>query len=420
MPKIKKIINGEYIEGTSYSLEQRPNGKVKLTFNPDEVITPGSTIGAEEINEIQKNGVYSCTLTRTVVGQKEIYTADLTGFEEFGKFEIILQCNFLDTNTTQTPSLRIENTEYQIKNVTPNKLRGEVLIKIRDNKAYPLNLLSEEIENNNKIGLSLLGALNLKNWLVTSYTSLMNNIKEALDTKIGTKLNHGGYAGTGQTLFNLIETSKNSLTSLINGKENSFSKNGAFNKNFGTELGTVLEGAKLAETLGLEYGGIVNNNNAKTAGKAYYCTSNKAIYKCTQNNSLNYIDANYFEGLSNDKLLGKLQNLSNIRYNIISSELPSTGAKAQLRLARIGNIIIFKFDTYSTIIKRGDIIFKFPVGFRPASPYQIFDGDAGGVSMNEHGSSYGGYRIDNTGIRARTDINMGSLSSGSYLTLDVY
>ena len=106
-------------------------------------------------------------------------------------------------------------------------------------------------------------------------------------------------------------TIKNNLTSLINTKENSFGKNNAFNKNFGTLTGTVLEGAKLAETLGLEYGGIVNNNSAKVAGKAYYCTANKAIYKCIQNTSLNYIDANYFEGLSNDKLLGKLQNLYN-------------------------------------------------------------------------------------------------------------
>ncbi|SKA07934.1 hypothetical protein SAMN02745174_02476, partial [Cetobacterium ceti] len=216
MPKLKKIINGEYIEGTSYSLEQRPNGKVKLTFNPDEVITPGTPIGAEEINEIQKNNVYSCSLTRTMVGQKEVYTADLQGFENFGKFEIMLQVNFTETNTTSNPFLRIENTEYPIQNISVGKLRGEVFIKIRANKAYVLNLISEELENNSNISFSLRGALNLKNWLVSNYTTLMNNIKEVLDTKIESiktsingKLNHGGYGGTGQDLKNAIDGKQN-------------------------------------------------------------------------------------------------------------------------------------------------------------------------------------------------------------------
>lgn len=222
MPKIKKIKNGEYIEGTSYSLEQRANGKVKLTFNPDEVITPGTPIGAEEINEIQKNNVYSCSLTRTMAGQKEVYTANLQGFENFGKFEIILQVNFTETNTTSNPILRIENTEYHIQNISVGKLRGEVFIKIRANKAYILNLISEELENNSNISFSLKGALNLKNWLVSNYTTLMNNIKEVLDTKIETiktsingKLNHGGYGGTGQDLKNDINT-KIDKTSIIN------------------------------------------------------------------------------------------------------------------------------------------------------------------------------------------------------------
>lgn len=133
-------------------------------------------------------------------------------------------------------------------------------------------------ENDNQKVFTALGSLNLKNWLVTNYTSLMNNIREALEIK-------------------------------INGKENSFVKNSAFNKSFGTLSDDVLEGTKLAEILGVEYGGIVNSSASKVIGKAYYCTANKAIYKCTQNNSLNYIDANYYEDLSNDKLLGKLQNL---------------------------------------------------------------------------------------------------------------
>ncbi|MEG2587648.1 MAG: hypothetical protein RSA05_05975, partial [Cetobacterium sp.] len=92
-------------------------------------------------------------------------------------------------------------------------------------------------------------------------------------------------------------------------KENSFVKNTAFNKNFGISTGQILEGAKLAETLGIEYSGILNNTTAKVAGKAYYCTANKSIFKCTRNTSINYADAGYFVAISNDDLLGKLENL---------------------------------------------------------------------------------------------------------------
>ena len=71
-------------------------------------------------------------------------------------------------------------------------------------------------ENNSQKVFSALGALNLKNWLVTNYTTLMNNIRDSLTTLINGKLSHGGYEGTGQTLFDLIESAKTSLISLIN------------------------------------------------------------------------------------------------------------------------------------------------------------------------------------------------------------
>ncbi|SKA01949.1 hypothetical protein SAMN02745174_02296, partial [Cetobacterium ceti] len=66
------------------------------------------------------------------------------------------------------------------------------------------------VENDTNKVFTALGALNLKNWLVTNYTTLMNNIRGILETAIGTKLAHGGYGGTGQTLFNLIESAKTS------------------------------------------------------------------------------------------------------------------------------------------------------------------------------------------------------------------
>ena len=99
------------------------------------------------------------------------------------------------------------------------------------------------------------------------------------------------------------------------GAEPAFKKNGAFNKNFGTTSNTVLEGAKLAEILGLTYGGSLNTSSAKTVNYAYYDSTTKKVYKCIKATSINYADANYFEAISNNDLLSKLQNFNTINSN---------------------------------------------------------------------------------------------------------
>ena len=87
-------------------------------------------------------------------------------------------------------------------------------------------------------------------------------------------------------------------------------KESAFNRPFGTLENEVLEGIQLARTLGLEYGGELNNSNIKTINTVYYDTQNKSFFKCFRENTLNYADSNYYEGISNNDLLLKLQNLA--------------------------------------------------------------------------------------------------------------
>lgn len=84
------------------------------------------------------------------------------------------------------------------------------------------------------------------------------------------------------------------------------------NAKFGTKEKEILEGIQLARTLGLEYGGELNNSNIKTINTVYYDTQNKSFFKCFKENSLNYADSNYYEGISNNDLLLKLQNLPKI------------------------------------------------------------------------------------------------------------
>ena len=79
---------------------------------------------------------------------------------------------------------------------------------------------------------------------------------------------------------------------------------------FGTGANEMLEGVKLAETLGIPYGGNLNNSNTKTEGTAYYDSTTKKTYKCTATNTLNYADASKYEAISNNDLLLKFQNFN--------------------------------------------------------------------------------------------------------------
>ena len=132
------------------------------------------------------------------------------------------------------------------------------------------------------------------------------------------------------------------------GAEPAFKKNGAFNKNFGTTSNTVLEGAKLAEILGLTYGGSLNTSSAKTVNYAYYDSTTKKVYKCIKATSINYADANYFEAISNNDLLSKLQNLN----------IYSTGENTNGKYIQFTNGLIIQTGATTTGSKSFPIPFK--------------------------------------------------------------
>lgn len=166
---------------------------------------------------------------------------------------------------------------------------------------------------------------------------------------------------TFDTNGDLVYSTLNDYKALEAQKEDKFSKNTAFNKDFGVAQNQVLEGSKLAEILGIEYGGILNNTNAKVAGKGYYDTANKKIYKCTTNTSINYADAGYFIEVSNNDLLGKLQNL--YTKDTFTLKLDNTNLEFEKR----GNII-FVQATCSVYSGGGVYVSKtgiLPTKFRP-------------------------------------------------------
>ena len=77
----------------------------------------------------------------------------------------------------------------------------------------------------------------------------------------------------------------------------------------GTEIGTVLEGNRLAEIIGMEFGGNIQDAGTKTTGKFYYDKALKYYYECIVNNNLTYNDGSKFRAISNKPILDKVENL---------------------------------------------------------------------------------------------------------------
>lgn len=156
----------------------------------------------------------------------------------------------------------------------------------------------------------------------------------------------------------LIEISWKTIMDEIAKKENKILvKNTAFNKNFGTAENEVLEGIQLARTLGLEYGGELNNSNTKKLNTVYYDTQNKSFFKCFRENTLNYADSNYYEGISNNDLLLKLQNLFNFRTASVSNTFGVFNfySFGYFAMCSIVNLDTKDYATKKTVVSKDEI-----------------------------------------------------------------
>ena len=121
------------------------------------------------------------------------------------------------------------------------------------------------------------------------------------------------------------------------------------NAKFGTKEKEILEGIQLARTLGLEYGGELNNSNTKKLNTVYYDTQNKSFFKCFRENTLNYADSSYYEGISNNDLLLKLQNLFYYNRQIFNYY------NMVIEIERIGKICILSISSHTPSVAQGTI-----------------------------------------------------------------
>ena len=86
---------------------------------------------------------------------------------------------------------------------------------------------------------------------------------------------------------------------------------------FGTESDTVLEGKRLAEIIGMEFGGNIQDTGNKVKGKFYFDNVTKFYYECIADTNLTYNDVTKFRAISNKPLSDKVEGLLEVGNNYL-------------------------------------------------------------------------------------------------------
>ena len=120
-----------------------------------------------------------------------------------------------------------------------------------------------------------------------------------------------------------------------------------------------LVSSKLAEILGLQFGGNIQDIGNKTTGKFYYDSVTKFYYECIEDNSLTYNDSGKFRAISNKPISDKVENLFKFGKDWVS--FPN-GLKIQWGFS---------------VAQNGDDIVRLISPFK-SSDYQVVACDSGG------------------------------------------
>ena len=102
---------------------------------------------------------------------------------------------------------------------------------------------------------------------------------------------------------------------LLNFKNNSFVLSDS--TLYGLQKGTALEGNRLAEIIGMEFGGNIQDVSNKTKGKFYYDNVTKFYYECIENTNLTYNDATKFRAISNKPISDRVEGLLEVGNNYL-------------------------------------------------------------------------------------------------------
>ena len=182
----------------------------------------------------------------------------------------------------------------------------------------------KEFEEETKVELNTLKT-NLSQNLETEKNRSIEALKETYNAELK-KLDADVEAAVTKYLKENTDKFDEKITNLKNGKENAFNKNTAFNKNFGTTAGTVLEGNKLDE-IDNKFNGIaggtinptfIQDDGEKTEGQYYLDRPTGKLYRCIKTTSNAVNSAEYFKDMSLNSIVNRLENLfkiNNLKYD---------------------------------------------------------------------------------------------------------
>ena len=132
-----------------------------------------------------------------------------------------------------------------------------------------------------------------------------------------------------------------------------------------------LVSSRLAEILGLEFGGNIQDIGNKTKGKFYYDSVTKFYYECVEDNSLTYNDSGKFRAISNKPISDKVENLFELTETI---EVPNS-VFSVVRFWRYGKrAFLFIFFDYKNSrevnwMTEGIPLTNYPKNFVPDAPF---------------------------------------------------
>lgn len=174
----------------------------------------------------------------------------------------------------------------------------------------------KEFEEETKVELNTLKT-NLSQNLETEKNRSIEVLKEAYNTELK-KLDANIKTAVTKYLKENTDKFDEEITKLKNGKENAFDKNTAFNKNFGTTAGTVLEGNKLDEIdnkfKGVAGGKVnltfIQDVGEKIEGEYYLDKTSGKLHRCIKKTSSTVNSIENFKDYSLEAIIKNLESLT--------------------------------------------------------------------------------------------------------------
>ena len=284
MAKLTKFKAQQVEFGTHYKIEETNRGDTKIkSITPafGNVREPGTPETEEIYNGLQLGNVHTLQAIKNTNLNIDYYVCTLEGLTEFGlNNDLKLRITVDNANTNTTTKLRLNNVDYTLLKEQNGTLKQIEAGDIHINKTYELI-----------------------------------------------------YNGSQFVVINLFKNFESSYLDNCIKKTDYATENKAGIVTLGTTVNTALEGKRLAEIIGLEFGGNIQDVGTKVVGKFYYDRTLKHYYECIVNNALTYNDESKYRAISNKPILDRLENLFKIKKQTIN--IPN----GFVSFAKQGNIV---------------------------------------------------------------------------------